>query len=782
MPVNSSYLRDILNSGAFGRAFNDPRQFYSSKTKEKTYKNMIVHKEQHTFPFDGEREDSVNLNKIDNIIQRITDKLRNEYTDLCTIRVTESVENRKGTKYFSWIYKKMTLTFTVTAKVPIIFTKIKEDEGMPVVSKEMEKYMEDPPKDMQKRMVAHLKTFQKVLGDIREAGMGKKNDLGEKNKIEVLANMNFASHPKIHRGYYDKKDAGRLMVKDAKTKKFIAKENSILLTNGTFVSKESIKLLDLTDLATIREFASAYFGGAALKKKLKDYYMYGKDTEYTYMTVNVDELFPIITQSSLLNFIADCWRRFSASKNNILDMQTYEEVPETYLNEFYEFVSIKLRNPQEHYGDVVSSFMVIKDFEAYKPENSEFKLDKDSIFAPNSIMITGGHGGAELRTSIQRAIDQNSPVERPMLVLNVGKVHYRSYNNRPEIDRYARLLLPETEEHRVFPFNLALKTKRPLPLTHNMETRNRTGSLDNYSMRVPDVKISFLMTDKEKIYYKNSKEKPIWMGFELEVHTRTQSNQAQQEFIQKFAATPLVDHAIIKSDSSIRGNGGEIVTIPATLNYHKQMFDDHFFCAKNKFDRDVLSAPTCGLHVHIDKKAFTKLTLGKFMAFIQAPDNQTFMTAISNRSGSQYATNQSLKGKNSKGMDMSAAIGNRVNMHDRSDDNVYIRGAVNVLPKHTVEIRIFKSTNTKTNLYKKLEFCEALVKFCRMTSMQDINPYHFIKWVAEKENRKEYPYLLNWFASKDMIEYEQKKIQGKGKLIKIYGGVKVPNPKAAAAS
>lgn len=83
----------------------------------------------------------------------------------------------------------------------------------------------------------------------------------------------------------------------------------------------------------------------------------------------------------------------------------------------------------------------------------------------------------------------------------------------------------------------------------------------------------------------------------------------------------------------------------------------------------------------------------------------------------------------------------------------FTRGAVHVGKEKTIEVRIFKSSATKTNFLRKLEFVHAAVRFANSdVSLQSVTYRNFIESVLDKTNKKEYPYLINWLFSKKYIE------------------------------
>jgi intergrase/recombinase len=96
------------------------------------------------------------------------------------------------------------------------------------------------------------------------------------------------------------------------------------------------------------------------------------------------------------------------------------------------------------------------------------------------------------------------------------------------------------------------------------------------------------------------------------------------------------------------------------------------------------------------------------------------------------------------------------------------RVAVNINNRNTVEVRMFKATNDRNNLLRKLEFCESLVKFVRSHSTKELTPYHYVEFILKGANKKEYQNIVRWLAAKNFISHERKKIPNGTRLVDIY--------------
>ena len=145
----------------------------------------------------------------------------------------------------------------------------------------------------------------------------------------------------------------------------------------------------------------------------------------------------------------------------------------------------------------------------------------------------------------------------------------------------------------------------------------------------------------------------------------------------------------IKSDGSL-DDGVEIINHPATYRYliqHKELWENIF-----KMDGDIKPQETCGMHVHLSRNAFEDGShISRFENFFTA--NQSFCEAFSERS--------------SGSLQEWASIAYLVDGNDISKGS-----AINVYP-HTVEVRLFASTNIASKFWSNIQFCKAVFELTK---------------------------------------------------------------------
>jgi Putative amidoligase enzyme len=218
---------------------------------------------------------------------------------------------------------------------------------------------------------------------------------------------------------------------------------------------------------------------------------------------------------------------------------------------------------------------------------------------------------------------------------------------------------------------------------------------------------------------------PHYFGVELEVETQGDSYREQKA---KQVRELLSDFVIVTEDGSL-SHGFEIVTRPATLEkqlFHWKPFFDNVPSGLRSFQTD-----TCGLHVHASRRPLSQLQIAKIVCFVNAAHNRAFLKCIAARDSARWSRYHAKK----------LSDGNKVNP-ERYE-------AVNLQNRETIEFRIFKGTLKRESVFKAIEFCDALIKFCypASRSIQDcISRVKFLEFVFQ--NKKTWPHLAAFVDAK----------------------------------
>jgi hypothetical protein len=235
--------------------------------------------------------------------------------------------------------------------------------------------------------------------------------------------------------------------------------------------------------------------------------------------------------------------------------------------------------------------------------------------------------------------------------------------------------------------------------------------IHNYSTRVPTL-----------LKFKASNVKPgvepLYFGLELEYETSSRDKAKVK------VCDLLAGHAILKSDGSIN-NGFEIVTCPATKDIQLEVFKNFF----DNMPRELEVADNVGMHIHISRKPLNMFTIGKMTEFLNRDNNKAFITYVAGRQPNRFC-----------GMQDSRTI--TYPLYDKGDRY----NTLNLQPTDTVEMRIFSTPKNYQEFAQRLEFADALVRYCGPAQLgvplKELTQYGtFLKWVHK--NHKDYPELAN---------------------------------------
>ena len=235
--------------------------------------------------------------------------------------------------------------------------------------------------------------------------------------------------------------------------------------------------------------------------------------------------------------------------------------------------------------------------------------------------------------------------------------------------------------------------------------------IHNYSTRVENL-----------LKFKATRVRPntVYLGCELEYETENR-NRAQLG-----VGKLMHGHALMKSDGSIR-NGFEIVTCPATLDIHLDIFKKFY----ETIPPDLKVANNVGMHVHVSRKPLSQLTIGKMTEFLNRFDNKEFIHHIAGRIDNNYARMNS---------DRTITF-LRKNRHGGDRYN-----ALNLNNEKTIEVRLFATPMNYKEFAMRLQFVQALVDYCMPAQSNESlkkQTHHeaFVAWLSQR--KRMFPELSN---------------------------------------
>ena len=221
----------------------------------------------------------------------------------------------------------------------------------------------------------------------------------------------------------------------------------------------------------------------------------------------------------------------------------------------------------------------------------------------------------------------------------------------------------------------------------------------------------------------------LFFGIEIETQSTLDSIRSG---VQCFHDNVSNTVGYVKRDGSV-SDGMEINTHPMTLDYiYEEFFSDTLEQLVSLGWR-AWKQPSCGIHVHLSKRAFASTThKARFQLFIMRNEQQ--MVRFARRRSPSYA--KFSDEEESEFMDRAKGNPN----YDRFC-------AVNWQPKETVELRIFRSTIKPSGVIGIVEMAHALFHFtkqstCRMMYDGLFTWDAFVEWV----DTQEYKYLSERIA------------------------------------
>lgn len=244
----------------------------------------------------------------------------------------------------------------------------------------------------------------------------------------------------------------------------------------------------------------------------------------------------------------------------------------------------------------------------------------------------------------------------------------------------------------------------------------------DYEVPEPEVIASYHSSKREQRVQPDdwTRQHSRYLGVELEVEVQESRNRGD-------CAKSLNDvindgevgrKVFFESDGSLN-NGFEIITQPISLPAHRELWK---WLQNKSLVKGLKShqTTTCGLHVHVSRSSLSALQIGKIVAFVNAPENESLMTAIARRYGQAATGYCRIKDK--------SKIGKAHKSEDRYE-------AVNVTPRNTIEFRIFKGSLKYESVISAVEFTNAMVEFTKPYSgygCNDMKSDCFLEFINKK--------------------------------------------------
>ena len=205
-------------------------------------------------------------------------------------------------------------------------------------------------------------------------------------------------------------------------------------------------------------------------------------------------------------------------------------------------------------------------------------------------------------------------------------------------------------------------------------------------------------------------------GVEIEIDNGNDKRSAAKDI-----QTAGGDHIYLKEDGSLTSAGIEIVTHPATLEYHVNQFPWAKICQTAlSYGYRSHDTDTCGLHIHASRSLFgdtileQDLTIAKIILLIDRwYDTHILRFARRNiYKMRQWADKPNADIRPEDG-DLDAVQKSKKTATDRYK-------AVNLCNHSTVEFRFFKGTLNRDTIIASIQWVDTMIKYCRNTQLKDL--------------------------------------------------------------
>ena len=260
----------------------------------------------------------------------------------------------------------------------------------------------------------------------------------------------------------------------------------------------------------------------------------------------------------------------------------------------------------------------------------------------------------------------------------------------------------------------------------------------------------------------SSEDGPFTIGVELEVYAK--GSRYRGDLI-RHVSDHHGDDIICKSDGSLDGSVGvELVTRPLAVGEALNLFRN----MELPEGTAAWDAGSCGMHVHIDARAFNEASLAKFMSFWNDMNNLELIRQVAGRHPARDSQATSYAALDD--MDFTDDVVSRLK---KSDAGVNRYRAVNLTnlrtssyerlgldpdnrdtgSSDTVEVRIFRASLRKERLLAQIEMAAAVVYFARDDEAKDQSEKEFRKWL--KRNASDFPALASYLAPKSKLKAKE---------------------------
>ena len=210
-----------------------------------------------------------------------------------------------------------------------------------------------------------------------------------------------------------------------------------------------------------------------------------------------------------------------------------------------------------------------------------------------------------------------------------------------------------------------------------------------------------------------------FLGLEMEFHRCGESDERANHII-----ADLNKIVYAKHDGSLH-NGMEFVTHPCTPKFHMQNIDYGAFFSRVQ-SLNGQSGANSGLHIHVNRDFFkTNEAIAKVVRFAE----------------NNFKTLMQFSGRTDEDSNWCAKYGYTVKeltrIYEVAQESGQKYRAVNLRPNHTIEFRMFRSTQDVSRIHAYIQFVDVI------TDLANMNSVKYIGWsnIARVAKNKKYTEL-----------------------------------------
>lgn len=239
------------------------------------------------------------------------------------------------------------------------------------------------------------------------------------------------------------------------------------------------------------------------------------------------------------------------------------------------------------------------------------------------------------------------------------------------------------------------------------------------------------------LHARNFKPTPVFngegnkfLGLEMEFHRCGESDERANHII-----ADLNKIVYAKHDGSLH-NGMEFVTHPCTPKFHMQNIDYGAFFSRVQ-SLNGQSGANSGLHIHVNRDFFkTNEAIAKVVRFAE----------------NNFNTLMQFSGRTDEDSNWCAKYGYTVKeltrIYEIAQESGQKYRAVNLLPNHTIEFRMFRSTQDVSRIHAYIQFVDVI------TDLANMNSVKYIGWsnIARVAKNKKYTELRDLMKEMGLLK------------------------------